>query len=291
MGVCKRAKAMRTPHPDPPMLLKRTPSRFRRIVSLLAFVLVAFSAFAAATPAAPFQRVANCVWKADRWNDGDSFHAIVPNGNPMLLSKTVEVIVRLYFVDTPEAETKYAERIAEQAAYFGISDEQSLEVAKEASAFTEKSLAKPFTLWTRGSPAMGISSIRRIYSFVVTADGKDLNAALVSEGLVRIKGSGTPLPNGKTAKEYLAQLRDLEAQAKAAKRGGWRFAPKPAKPAVAPTGPALPANGIFASKRSAVFHKADCKSVAAIFAANLVNFGTRQEAVEAGKKPCSICQP
>jgi hypothetical protein len=31
------------------------------------------------------------------------------------------VIFRLYFVDTPEEERVYADRIAEQAAHFGIS--------------------------------------------------------------------------------------------------------------------------------------------------------------------------
>jgi endonuclease YncB( thermonuclease family) len=43
-----------------------------------------------------------------RWNDGDSFHVILPDKK--------EVIFRLYFVDTPEEERVYADRIAEQAA-------------------------------------------------------------------------------------------------------------------------------------------------------------------------------
>jgi phosphatidylserine/phosphatidylglycerophosphate/cardiolipin synthase-like enzyme len=46
-----------------------------------------------------------------------------------------------------------------------------------------------------------------------------------------------------------------------------------------------------ASKRSAVFHKADCKSAATISEKNLVHYATREEAVEAGKKPCGECQP
>ena len=66
-----------------------------------------------APPAQPFQRLDGCVYKSQRWNDGDSFH--------VLLRDQKEVIFRLYFVDTPEEERVYADRIAEQAAYFGIS--------------------------------------------------------------------------------------------------------------------------------------------------------------------------
>ena len=51
-----------------------------------------------------------------------------------------EVVFRLYFVDTPEEERVYADRIAEQAAYFGISADAALEVGKEASEFTKQAL-------------------------------------------------------------------------------------------------------------------------------------------------------
>ena len=46
----------------------------------------------------PWQRIDNCTWKADRWNDGDSFHVRTGSEPP-------EIVARLYFVDTPEAET------------------------------------------------------------------------------------------------------------------------------------------------------------------------------------------
>jgi phosphatidylserine/phosphatidylglycerophosphate/cardiolipin synthase-like enzyme len=51
------------------------------------------------------------------------------------------------------------------------------------------------------------------------------------------------------------------------------------------------ADGYVASKNSAVFHKADCKSAAKISAKNLVRYNTRDEAIQAGKKPCAECQP
>jgi hypothetical protein len=61
----------------------------------------------------------------------------------------------------------------------------------------------------------------RYYAIVVTADRHELNELLVSNGLARIYGTRTPLPDGRDSREYLAHLRALEDEAKAAKRGGW----------------------------------------------------------------------
>ncbi len=59
-----------------------------------------------------------------------------------------------------------------------------------------------------------------------------------------------------------------------------------------PSPPTVPiAEGYVASKNSGVFHKADCKSAAKISAKNLVRYASRDEAVQAGKKPCHECNP
>jgi hypothetical protein len=58
------------------------------------------------------------------------------------------VIFRLYFVDTPEEERVYADRIAEQAAYFGITPDAAIQIGREASEFTKQALTKPFTTYT-----------------------------------------------------------------------------------------------------------------------------------------------
>jgi endonuclease YncB( thermonuclease family) len=92
-------------------------------------------------PLRPFQPFDGCIYKPQRWNDGDSFHVILPDRK--------EVIFRLYFVDTPEEERVYANRLAEQVAYFGISPNAAVEVGHEASEFTKQALAKPFTIQTR----------------------------------------------------------------------------------------------------------------------------------------------
>lgn len=47
----------------------------------------------------------------------------------------------------------------------------------------------------------------------------------------------------------------------------------------------------IASKNSKVFHKPDCIWVKRIKPENLVNYSSRDEAINAGKKPCQQCKP
>src|SRR4029453_14021367 len=126
-----------------------------------------------------------------------------------------------YFVDTPEEERVYADRIAEQAVYFGVTPDAAIEIGREASEYTKQALTKPFTIYTRWRRALGRSAIWRYYAIVLTGDGRDLNELLVSNGLARIYGTRTPLPDGRNSREYLARLHELESEAKAAKRGAW----------------------------------------------------------------------
>ena len=182
----------------------------------LAFVLALLSPLAAWSEAKPFQKVEGCKMKADRWNDGDSFHVITGD-------EQREIVARLYFVDTPEAETAYRDRLDEQAAYFGITREQATTIAHEAAAFTAKQLAAPFTVYTRWRSALGRSALGRVYCLIVTAEGRDLNELLVENGLARIYGTRTVLYDGRDSRKYLAKLAELEARAKLFKRGAWRF--------------------------------------------------------------------
>lgn len=187
--------------------------------SLLAIVIAAFFGVSSiAASAQPWQRVDVCRWKPDRWNDGDSFHVITGDA-------AREIVARLYFVDAPEAETAYRDRITKQAAYFGITPDQAKEIAHEAAAFTEKRLAAPFTVWTRWRAALGRSALGRVYCIIMDGTGKDLNEELVENGLARIYDTRTALYDGRDSRAYLAHLRELEDEAKAAHRGAWRFAP------------------------------------------------------------------
>jgi endonuclease YncB( thermonuclease family) len=187
--------------------------RVLRAATLFAFMVSVAALARIAPPAQPFQRINGCIYKPQRWNDGDSFHVILPDQK--------ELIFRLYFVDAPEEERVYADRIVEQAAYFGISTDAAIEVGRAASELTRQALAKPFTIYTRWRRAFGRSAVWRYYAIVVTADGHDLNELLASNGLARIYGTRTPLPDGRDSREYLAHLRELESEAKAAKRGAW----------------------------------------------------------------------
>jgi phosphatidylserine/phosphatidylglycerophosphate/cardiolipin synthase-like enzyme len=58
-----------------------------------------------------------------------------------------------------------------------------------------------------------------------------------------------------------------------------------------PNGRPDSANGYVASKNSQVFHRQSCSSVAKIAAHNLVRYASRDEAIQAGKKPCALCKP
>jgi hypothetical protein len=51
------------------------------------------------------------------------------------------------------------------------------------------------------------------------------------------------------------------------------------------------ATGYVASKNSKVFHRTDCSSAKRIAAKNLVAYNTRQQALNAGKRPCKLCKP
>jgi endonuclease YncB( thermonuclease family) len=147
----------------------------------------------------------NCQLVASTSNDGDSFH-VKHEGR--------EYVFRLYFVDAPETSDDFPDRVQAQADYFGITKADALKVGKDAAAFTRKALAKPFTVLTRWQNALGRSE--REYG-IVTADGGDLAAALVSNGLARIHGA----PVAVIGEKNNEQLRKLEADAKKAKRGAW----------------------------------------------------------------------
>jgi hypothetical protein len=64
------------------------------------------------------------------------------------------------------------------------------------------------------------------------------------------------------------------------------------KEQVEPTAESTPAEYQYvASKNSKVFHKPDCIWAKRIKPENLVNYSSRDEAINAGKKPCKQCNP
>jgi hypothetical protein len=66
-----------------------------------------------------------------------------------------------------------------------------------------------------------------IRAFVETADGKDLSALLVNEGLAIIRHGNTAVsdhPNGRRSGEISSDLKKAEVEARARQRGAWGLA-------------------------------------------------------------------
>jgi endonuclease YncB( thermonuclease family) len=131
-----------------------------RTLAMVGIVLASAATLSAAAPQAkPFERLDGCRFSPNKWNDGDSFHVRTTDGR--------EIIARLYFIDAPESEIAWRDRLAEQAEYFGITIDQAATVAREAAAYTSKKLAGTFTVWTRWRDALGRSALGRVFAIVI----------------------------------------------------------------------------------------------------------------------------
>lgn len=163
-----------------------------------------------ANAAKPWQVLEGCRLVDSTINDGDSFRVHWNGG---------DLTVRLYFADTPESDYRFMDRTRAQAAYFGITEEQAVEVGKLAKEFTRDALKDGFEIRTRWQGVFSGKPNARKYGIVSVGD-KDLAELLVANGLARIHGMGI---GGKTWEE-VERLKTLEAQAKAEKRGAWGMA-------------------------------------------------------------------
>ncbi len=165
-------------------------------------------------PDGRFVKLASAHLVEDAGNDGDSFKIADDDGS--------EHVLRLYFVDCPE-KRQYAlvnNRLKDQASYFGgLTIPQTLSVGLEAKAFTEKLLReKHFIVQTRWQR---VYDSARSYALVFFDDGEELSEKLVKAGLCRIYTRGTVMPDGRREYDFENHLRELEHQAKAARRGAW----------------------------------------------------------------------
>ncbi len=163
------------------------------------------------------EKLSGVKWVDSPANDGDSF--IVRAGER-------ELHLRLYFVDCPETKVSNdvdAKRVREQAGYFGLTNvAKVVAYGQAASVFTATKLSKPFTVYTSYADAMGRSPTKRVYAFIVTADGKDLGSELVANGLARAYGARRVTPAGVSGEEMQKRLRDVEEQAMLKRVGAWK---------------------------------------------------------------------
>ena len=197
-------------------LVRSSNMHMRRNLQLLLAAFVLLSAFQ--VEAKVWETLENCNFVENKYNDGDSFH---------VTHKGREYIFRLYFADTPESDDSFPERVAEQAAHFGITSERAIEVGVEAKLTVEQLLKGPFNVVTRWQDGGGWSKMKRHYAFILI-DGNggpktdDLSSFLIARGLARAHGSKVKPPGSTlTATQQMEKYRQIENQARSAKKGGW----------------------------------------------------------------------
>ncbi len=137
----------------------------------------------------------NCALDRNDSNDGDSFHVVC--GKKRLY-------LRLYFVDSPETDGRYPDRVAEQAREFGVTSAEAMEIGKAATMFTREKLGGPFRVITRFENAKGGSDDRRSFAFVL-GPSWDLAEELVANGLARVYGKESEAPGMPSTRAYWAK--------------------------------------------------------------------------------------
>ncbi len=159
----------------------------------------------------PWVTLENGHYLYKRANDGDSFHVSV-NGK--------EYIFRLYFVDAPETDEEFPQRVKEQADYFGITPQQAVQVGEVAKVFTREKLTAPFEVRTCWEDAMGRSRLQRFYAIIQTTTG-DLAEQLVENGLARLHGFQADPAGLTSARQEWQKLNQMLLKAKREQVGAW----------------------------------------------------------------------
>jgi endonuclease YncB( thermonuclease family) len=159
----------------------------------------------------PWVEMADCRLVEDGNNDGDSFR---------FLWKGEEHVGRLYFVDAPETNLEYPERVREQSAHFDSTLDATWRAGVEAARRARELMKEPFIVRTRWSGAAGRGNTPRYY-VMVEVGGKCLAETLVREGLAYVRGVSIQLPTGEKGAAVRARLLEVEGEARSAGRGAW----------------------------------------------------------------------
>lgn len=167
--------------------------------------------------ASGFEEWKNVHYKPSPQNGGDRF---------LVEYKGQDIPVRLLSVTSPLLSAEAVTRNKQHAAYFGITDEDTVDLAKRAREFTEAFLQnKPFRIYTRGmKDPEGL-----LFVNVVPEGVGDYAGVLVDNGLASVNNSKVKLKEGKAAEEStLIALREREAAAKARPipPGAWAMVPE-----------------------------------------------------------------
>jgi len=195
---------------------RRSPQLSGLLARIGLMLVLSFGAIASRAQQVPgtnqWEILENCQLVTNAVVDGDSFH-ILHDGR--------EYIFRLYFVDAPEKESSLKERIQDQAAYFGIAEDDVTRAGGLAARFTRQKLTETnFTVTTRWQSAMGRSSLARFYC-VLTVNDENLAELLVANGIARIYGLRANVPGGLRSTTFINKLKNLELTAREKKLGVW----------------------------------------------------------------------
>jgi endonuclease YncB( thermonuclease family) len=180
----------------------------RTVIAVLA-LLAAASAHAAEEKR--WHRLEDCRYVAAEGNDGDNFQ--VQCGRQ-------KFHVRLYFVDAPETDATFPERVRQQYEYFGVTLDELTRAGAKARDYVRATLSpRVFVVHTRYSFAQGRSKNPRYYG-LVEFEGRYLHQVLLAEGLARNKGARIALA-GQNARQHANVLQSLEDRARLERRGVW----------------------------------------------------------------------
>jgi len=175
-------------------------------------VIVCFFLVLGNAVAGEWQTLEKCRLAPDQYMDGDSFHVLHEGKNH---------IFRLYFVDCPETDTSFPQRIADQMEDFGLANEKAVLAAGEkAKEFTKKILSGQFTVLTKWENARGNSRQARNYA-VIFVGKKNLAEELARSGWARAYGMPADYPDAARSKSFKNGLRRLQANAIRQKLGAF----------------------------------------------------------------------
>jgi len=179
-----------------------------------------FLTFAVVSASAEWTVIERCHLVENQFNDADSF---VVECSEAYRGKTQNRF-RLYFVDAAETDRKSdfkQERLVEQAKYWGSDDPDfALKIGIRAERFVKRLMRGGFSVYTQGESAPTLGAPR--YYAMIRVKDRWLDEILVEEGLVRIYGKGTDLPNDTAEKMHWSQLHRMERTAKPEGRNGWQ---------------------------------------------------------------------
>ncbi len=164
--------------------------------------------------AADWEILAGCRLVRGAYADGDSFHVDY---------RGRDIIIRLYYVDTPETNRQVPSRIREQAEHFGVSEAAVMAFGKTAGDFSADALRSgTFIVHTRWEDARGASRQPRFYGHIIyESNGVELNLAteLVRNGLARSYGMKGAPPAWPSSSQIERELDQLENRARIGKAG------------------------------------------------------------------------